>query len=180
MLQEDNRQVRQALQASQQAGGATVNYSLEATPTIPLSLFDGTLGTCRGLLFQCMHVFDLQPGMTEKHRILYIAGLLWGRALEWAQAEDLRHPLASQPLTGLIRDLRSVFDLPHDQGMVRQQILQIRQGDETVANYSIHFRTLAVEAGWDEGALKGIFCQGLHPRFGQSSHGEVNPWDFRN
>ena len=59
MLQEENRQLRQVLQASQQAGGATANDSPEATPTIPLSLFDGTLGTCRGFLLQCMHTFDL-------------------------------------------------------------------------------------------------------------------------
>ena len=138
-----------------------MHYSPEATPTIPPSLFDGTLGTCRDFLLQCMHVFDLRPGMTEKHKILYIVGLLRGRALEWAQAEDLRHPLASRTLTGFLRDLRSVFDLPHDQGTVTQRILQIRQRGESVADYSIRFRTLAAEAGWDEGALKGIFCQGL-------------------
>ena len=79
MLQEENRQP-------------------EATPTIPPSLFDGTLETCRGHLLQCKNTFDLRPGMTEKHKILYIVGLLWGRALEWAQAEDLRHPLASRTL----------------------------------------------------------------------------------
>ena len=59
MLQEENRQLRQAWQASQQAGGAAANYSLEATPTTPLSLFDGTLAKCRGFLLQCQHTFDL-------------------------------------------------------------------------------------------------------------------------
>ena len=99
----------------------------------------------------------------DKHKVLFIVGLLRGRALEWAQAEDLRNPLASRTLTGFLRDLRSVFDLPHDQGTVTERILQIRQGGESVADYSIRFKTLAAEAGWDEGALKGIFCQGLHP-----------------
>lgn len=32
-----------------------------------------------------------------------------------------------------------------------------------MTDYSIHFRTLAAEAGWDEGALQGIFRQGLNP-----------------
>ena len=90
--------------------------------------------------------------------------MLRGRALEWAQAEDLRHTLASRTLTEFLGDLRSIFDLPHDQGTVTQWILQIRQGGESVADYSVRFRTLAAEAGWDKGALKGIFCQGLHPR----------------
>ena len=80
MLQEENHQLRQVLQASQQAGAATANYSPEATPTIPPCLFNGTLGTCRGYLLQCMHTFDLRPSMIEKHRILYIVGLVWGRA----------------------------------------------------------------------------------------------------
>ena len=98
MLQEENRQLRQAWQASQQAGGAAA--SLEATPTTPPSLFDGTLGKCRGFLLQCQHTFDLRPGMTDKHKVLFIVGLLRGRALEWAQAEDLRSPLASRTLMG--------------------------------------------------------------------------------
>ena len=141
MLQEENRQLRQAWQASQQAGGAAANYSLE-TPTTPPSLFDGTLGECRRFILQCQHTFDLRPGMTNKHKVLFIVGLLRGRALEWAQAEDLRNPLASRTLTGFLRDFRSVFDLPHDQGTVTERILQIRQGGESVADYSIRFKNV--------------------------------------
>lgn len=43
-----------------------------------------------------------------------------------------------------------------------QRLLKISQGSRSVADYSVEFRTLAAEAGWDEGALRSIFVQGLN------------------
>lgn len=36
------------------------------------------------------------------------------------------------------------------------------EGTDSVAEFSIRFRTLALEAGWDERALKGVFLKALN------------------
>lgn len=73
--------------------------------------FNGTHRTWRGFLLQCSHAFALRPSLTDKHKSLYIVGLLWGRALEWAQAEDSSHSLASHSPEGFLKDLKgcSIF-----------------------------------------------------------------------
>lgn len=126
--------------------------------------FDGTLGRARGFLLQCSNVFSLRSHTydTDKSKILYVVGLLRGRALEWAEAEDSTRPLATRSFVSFLNSFKTVFDLPDFAGNVAQRLLQITQGSDSVANYSIRFHTLAAEAGWDEGALRGIFLQGLN------------------
>lgn len=40
-------------------------------------------------------------------------------------------------------------------------LLSLQQGVATVANYSIQFRILAVNSGWNDAALRVIFLKGL-------------------
>lgn len=55
-----------------------------------------------------------------------------------------------------------MFDLPDYAGNVTQRLLQVSQASDLVVDYSIRFRTLAAETGWDKEALRGIFVRGLH------------------
>eukprot|EP00066_Takifugu_rubripes_P011978 XP_011601244.1 PREDICTED: uncharacterized protein LOC105416325 [Takifugu rubripes] len=60
-----------------------------------------------------------------------------------------------------------VFDLqpltyPSDRSSeASSQILSLRQGPSSVADYSIRFRILAARSGWNDAALQGVFTQGL-------------------
>ena len=56
----------------------------------------------------------------------------------------------------------SVFDYPITSHDVSKQLLSLRQGPSSLANYSVEFRTLAAELGWDDGALQIIFLKGLN------------------
>lgn len=77
----------------------------------------------------------------------YVIGLLSGRALAWAQAMN-----ACSQLTG-------VFDLPTYASDATDHLLNIQQGACSVADYSVEFWTLEVEARWNEPPL---FRRGLN------------------
>lgn len=79
---------------------------------------------------------------------MYIGGLLRGRALAWVEAEDSVVPLATGSLDSFfLNSFKAVFDLPDYAGNVAQRLLQISQGEDSVADYSIRFRTLVAETG---------------------------------
>ena len=56
----------------------------------------------------------------------------------------------------------SVFDHPFTSCDASNQLLSLSQGSQRAANYSVEFRTLAAELGWDDGALQSIFVKGLN------------------
>ncbi|KAM4771240.1 uncharacterized protein WCC33_003087 [Rhinophrynus dorsalis] len=58
-------------------------------------------------------------------------------------------------------DNQRVFDVPGRTTTAAKQLMTIRQGARTVADYSIEFRTLAAEVGWNNEALVAEFSQGL-------------------
>nr|XP_061790648.1 uncharacterized protein LOC133580375 [Nerophis lumbriciformis] len=58
-------------------------------------------------------------------------------------------------------ELVRVFDHPVKGKEAASRLLDFSQGDLTVADYSIQFRILAAECGFEEAALCGIFRRGL-------------------
>ncbi|KAI2658093.1 Transposon Tf2-6 polyprotein [Labeo rohita] len=44
-----------------------------------------------------------------------------------------------------------------------EQIVALRQGRRTAADYTLSFRTLAAQSGWNDEPLKLHYCRGLHP-----------------
>lgn len=71
--------------------------------------YDTMLGNCRGLLLQCSQVFSLrhQTFHSDKPQILYIVGLLQGRALAWAEVEDSCSPLAARSLVSFLDSFKT-------------------------------------------------------------------------
>lgn len=131
----------------------------------PPERYDGRPEGCREFLTQCSLVFSLQPLTfpTEQSRVAYIITLLSGRALSWATAEWESQSPACSDANAFTRELRKIFDTSrvisgHETG---RRLAACRQGDRSVADYSIHFRTLAMEAGWEEKALVVLYAQGL-------------------
>lgn len=109
--------------------------------------------------------FSLQPSAfpTEQSRVAYIIALLKGWARSWATAEWEKQTPICFKVDRFVEEFRKVFDTDwvvsgHEEG---QRLTTCHQGDRSVADYSIEFRTLARETGWEERSLAVLFAQGL-------------------
>ncbi|KAK3518108.1 hypothetical protein QTP70_033325, partial [Hemibagrus guttatus] len=127
--------------------------------------FDGSADRCRGFLRQCEVFFSHQPGMyrEEGTKCAFLLSLMTDRALEWASAiwdADPQVKLSFAYFAGMIRE---VFEYPAGGKDISLQLMELRQGSETAADYAIRFRTLAAQSGWNDAALWAVFRAGLNP-----------------
>jgi len=90
-------------------------------------------------------------------KVRYVIGLLRGRALAWAEAINSHQSLASLAFNEFISELKDVFDHPDYWGDASRRLANIRQGARSMADYSVEFKTLAADAGWDDSALRASF-----------------------
>ena len=58
-------------------------------------------------------------------------------------------------------ELRKVFDHPVKGQEAMNRLFSLRQGSGSVASFSVEFRILAAECGWDEPALMTLFARNL-------------------
>uniref|UniRef100_A0A674MXQ5 Gypsy retrotransposon integrase-like protein 1 n=1 Tax=Takifugu rubripes TaxID=31033 RepID=A0A674MXQ5_TAKRU len=133
-------------------------------PHVPVpERYSGEAGACASFLLQCSLVFDLQPLTypSDRARIAFMVNLLSGRAAQWATAVLENQTPASSSFPVFTAEFRRVFELPIQSSEASSQILSLRQGSSSVADYSIRFRILAARSGWNDAALQGVFTQGL-------------------
>ncbi len=125
--------------------------------------FDGTPDKCKGFLLQCSLFLDQQPSLypTDISRVSFICFLLSGRALEWATAVWEDGSLSFPPLNEFLCQFREVFEHSASGEEPGEQLLALRQGKDTAADYSLTFRTLAAQTGWESGPLKLLYRKGL-------------------
>ncbi|KAI2661314.1 Transposon Tf2-6 polyprotein [Labeo rohita] len=127
--------------------------------------FDGTPGKCKGFLLQCTLFVNQQPHLypTDEGRIAFVCSLLTGKALEWATAVwDLGQPTFPS-FTAFLRSFKEVFQPSPESSEAGEQIMALRQGRRTAAEYALDFRTLAAQSGWNDGPLKLHYRKGLQP-----------------
>ena len=122
------------------------------------------LGTCRAFLIQCSLVFDQQPLTypTDRSRIAFVFGLLKGNALAWASAFWDSGSRASDNFDLFVSEMRRVFDHPVEGGDAAKRLMSLRQGSRSVAEFSVEFRTVAANSGWNDQSLQGIFLSCLN------------------
>ncbi|KAK3547954.1 hypothetical protein QTP70_001315 [Hemibagrus guttatus] len=60
-------------------------------------------------------------------------------------------------------DVHEVYEYPGGGKDISVQLLELRQGTDTAADYAIKFRTLAAQSGWNDIALLAVFWEGLRP-----------------
>lgn len=146
------------------AASPDVQPAVPREPFIPTpARFSGEIGLCGQFLHQCMLVFDQQPltYSTDKAKVAFIMSLLSGKASAWAVAlVNSRSPVCNT-LDTFANEMRRVFDHPLQSKEASSRLLSLRQGNSSVSSYSIDFRILAAETGWDERALQGVFFRGL-------------------
>lgn len=140
----------------------------------------GDLERCRGFLLQCRRVFQQQPlsFAVDEAKKNYLIGLLRGRALAWAEAMSCRPDFATYSYGRLEESLKVVFDRPGRSHLVSTRLLALRQGNRSVAEYSVEFWTLAAESGWNDPALSGVFLNGLESNLQEVLAHQEQPADL--
>ncbi|KAL0165102.1 hypothetical protein M9458_040855, partial [Cirrhinus mrigala] len=140
--------------------------SIAASPRLAFpEKFDGTPTKCKGFLLQCSLFVSQQPHLypTEESKIAFVCSLLTGRALDWATAVWSLDRPAFPSFTVFLQSFKGVFQPSSESGEAGEQILALRQGRRTAADYALTFRTLAAQSGWNDGPLKLHYRKGLNP-----------------
>ncbi|KAK3571044.1 hypothetical protein QTP86_001291 [Hemibagrus guttatus] len=127
--------------------------------------FDGSADRCRGFLRQCGVFFSHQPGMYSEDgtKCAFLLSLLTGNALEWSSAVWDADPLIRASYSHFEEAIREAFEHPAGGKDISVQLMEIRQGSESAADYAIRFRTLAAQSEWNDAALWAVFRAGLNP-----------------
>ena len=108
--------------------------------------YDGNPELCGSFLTSCSLLFSLQPYTfaTEEARVAYVISNLTGRALLWGTAEWERRTSACASFQAFSEELRKVFGLGAFRSDAARDLLSLRQGNQSVADFSIDFRTRAL------------------------------------
>ncbi|KAK3544054.1 hypothetical protein QTP86_000398 [Hemibagrus guttatus] len=93
----------------------------------------------------------------------FLLSLLMGKALEWASAVWDGDPLIRASYSHFEEGIREVFEHPAGGKDISVQLMEIRQGSESAADYAIRFRTLAAQSEWNDAVLWAVFRAGLNP-----------------
>ncbi|KAK3562994.1 hypothetical protein QTP86_013260 [Hemibagrus guttatus] len=85
------------------------------------------------------------------------------RALEWASVVWDADPQIRSSFSHFAGLIREVFEYPAGGKDISVQLMELRQGTDTAADYAIMFRTLAAQSGWNDASLWAVFHAGLNP-----------------
>ena len=143
------------------AAAAARDYTEPRLP--PPERYEGDPRSCRSFLSTCSLVFELQPSSfpTERSKVAYVITLLSGRAREWATAVWDSNAPECQSFFQFSQAMRDTFDRSVSGPAATRQLFRIRQGQRSISDYAIEFRTLAASAGWGERELHGAYFNGL-------------------
>ncbi len=117
-------------------------------------------------LTKCSLFFSLQPltFAMEASKVALVLTLLSGKAALWGTAVwENCHPCCSS-FRSLSQEMRRVFDRALVGCEAARMLADLRQGEQSVSDYSIQFRTLAAECEWNERAQWDMFLHGLADR----------------
>ncbi|XP_078787100.1 uncharacterized protein LOC144983742 isoform X2 [Oryzias latipes] len=133
------------------------NFRLQPEP------FHGDVEACGGFLLQCRLLFQQAPRYynSDLSKITLIINSLRYKALQWAQAFLTTNPVTHLSYEHFIEEFKLVFDQPRKQEEAARKLLALRQRNRSVSDHVIDFRILAVEAGWTDPVLRGVFYQSL-------------------
>ncbi len=139
------------------------SHSMASPRLAYLEKFDGTPAKCKGFLLQCSLFVSQQPALypTEESRIAFLCSLLTDKALDWVTAVWNFNRPAFTSFESFLQHFRAVFDLPEGGDGAGEQILTLKQGRNTAAEFALAFRTLAAQTEWPDDPLKLHFRRGL-------------------
>lgn len=113
-------------------------------------------------MVNCSLLFSLQPRTfaTEATKVGYTILRLAGWVWLWRTAEWERQSENCSTFSALAAELRKVFGLGNSRSSAGRWLLVLRQGERSVSDYSIDFRTLASRSRCPA-ALVDTFVHGL-------------------
>lgn len=125
--------------------------------------YDGDPETCGPFLTNCSLLFSLQPRTfaSEQAKVAFMINHLTGRARLWGTAEWDRQSPACSSFQSFSQELRKVFGMGSSSSRTTQGLIGLQQGDRTVADYSIDFRTRASLSSWNSAAQVDAFLHSL-------------------
>ncbi len=112
-----------------------------------------------------MH-FALQPRTfnREESKVAFVLTLLSDKAALWGTAVWENQDNCCSSFLALSTEMRRVFDRAVAGREAARLLADLRQGDGSVSDYSIQFRTLAAECHWNEEAQWDMFLHGQADR----------------
>lgn len=127
--------------------------------------YSGAPESCNGFLLQCTLALEMQHHRypTDRAKIAFIITLLSGRALQWAEHVWRQNGPVTNTLDAFLEHFTEVFGLPPGDSSIQEKLHNLRQGRNSISEYTLQFRTLAAASGWNEPALLTAYRQGLEP-----------------
>ncbi len=128
--------------------------------------FDGSPTKCNDFLLQCSMFVKQQPMLypTDNSRIAFVCSLLTGRALEWATVVLSEDHSVFPSFSAFILWFKEVFEHPTGGKEAGEQLLSLRQGRGSVADYALSFHTLAAQTGLPGWSSQTTLLQGFESR----------------
>ena len=128
-----------------------------------LERYAGDPVECNSFITNCSIHFALQPHtfVSETAKVAFTINHLTGRARLWGTAEWERQTPACASFAAFSAELRQVFGEVAQGPDSTGGLLRLRQGDRTVSDYAIDFRTQARKSAWNSAALCDAFLLGL-------------------
>ncbi len=129
----------------------------------PPAFYSGEPQQCRSFLAKCSLYISLQPSSfpTEESKIAFIITLLSGRAALWGTTVWEQKLPCCTSFQSFSEEIRKVFDRAASGREAARLLAELRQGDRSVTDFSIEFRTLAAECRWNSEAQWDMFFHGL-------------------
>ncbi len=138
---------------------------LEPRLPVPES-YTGEPNYCRAFLTRCSMHFSLQPRTfnNERAKVAFVLMLLTGRAALWGTAVWENQDPCCASFQDLSAEMSRVFDWAVAGREAARMLANLRQGERSVSDFSIEFRTIAAESQWNEEAQWDMFLHGLADR----------------
>ncbi len=128
--------------------------------------YNGEPNLCRAFLVKCSMFFSLQlqTFATEESKVALVLTLLSGKAALWGTAVWENHHSCCSSFRALSEEMKRVFDRAVVGREAARRLADLCQGERSVSDFSIEFRTLAAECKWNEEAQWDMFLHGLADR----------------
>lgn len=142
-----------------------LNSVTQREPRLPtLDAYHGEPNLCRAFLVKCSMFFSLQPQTfaAEESKVALVLTLLSGKAALWGTAVWENCHSCCSSFHALSEEMKRVFDRAVVEAARR--LADLRQGERSVSDFSIEFRTLAAECKWNEETQWDVFLHGLADR----------------
>ena len=128
-----------------------------------LERYAGEPEGCNPYITNCSILFSLQPHTfaSEEAKVAFTINHLTDRARLWGTAEWERRTPACSSFLLFSAELRKVFGAVSRGPDPSGGLAELHQGDRTVADYALEFRTRARLSDWNEAAQCEVFLSGL-------------------